>query len=75
MSTVDGGEEEGPRVFKIVLTGGPCGGKTTALARLSDFFRKYGECKNQSRSPSKQYRVVMKSLRRRECRVPCVYHP
>ena len=32
-----------PRVFRIVLTGGPCGGKTTALARLSDFFRTNGE--------------------------------
>ncbi|KAG7344048.1 AAA domain containing protein [Nitzschia inconspicua] len=27
---------------KIVLTGGPCGGKTTALARLSSFLRERG---------------------------------
>ena len=25
--------------YKFVLTGGPCGGKTTALARLSSFRR------------------------------------
>ena len=44
------GEEKGPQraslhlppVYKIVLTGGPCGGKTTAMARLSDFFRGNG---------------------------------
>ena len=37
------GEGLGPRIFKIVLTGGPCGGKTTALARLSEFFRTHGK--------------------------------
>ncbi|EKU20288.1 hypothetical protein NGA_2017900, partial [Nannochloropsis gaditana CCMP526] len=31
-----------PRLIKIVLTGGPCGGKTTSLARLSEFFRTHG---------------------------------
>lgn len=36
------GEDTGPRLFKFVLTGGPCGGKTTALARLQDFFRTNG---------------------------------
>ena len=40
-SAIDG-EALGPRIFKIVLTGGPCGGKTTALARLSEFFRTHG---------------------------------
>jgi len=28
--------------YKIVLTGGPCGGKTTALARLSSYLRERG---------------------------------
>lgn len=28
--------------FKIVLTGGPCGGKTTALARLSTYLKERG---------------------------------
>lgn len=35
-------DADSPRVFKIVLTGGPCGGKTTALAMLSEFFRTNG---------------------------------
>ena len=29
-------------MFKIVLTGGPCAGKTTALARLSAFLNERG---------------------------------
>ena len=29
-------------IYKIVLTGGPCGGKTTALARLSSYLRERG---------------------------------
>eukprot|EP00565_Helicotheca_tamesis_P002320 CAMPEP_0185739748 /NCGR_PEP_ID=MMETSP1171-20130828/36143_1 /TAXON_ID=374046 /ORGANISM="Helicotheca tamensis, Strain CCMP826" /LENGTH=124 /DNA_ID=CAMNT_0028411387 /DNA_START=7 /DNA_END=378 /DNA_ORIENTATION=- len=29
-------------LYKIVLTGGPCGGKTTALARLSSYLRERG---------------------------------
>lgn len=29
-------------VYKIVLTGGPCGGKTTSLARLSPYLRERG---------------------------------
>jgi predicted ATPase len=29
-------------VYKIVLTGGPCGGKTTSLARISSFLRERG---------------------------------
>jgi signal recognition particle GTPase len=28
--------------FKFVLTGGPCGGKTTSLARLSSYLRERG---------------------------------
>ncbi len=36
------GSDGQPKLFKIVLTGGPCGGKTTALARLSEFFRTHG---------------------------------
>ena len=30
------------RVHKLVLTGGPCGGKTTGQARLSSFFENLG---------------------------------
>lgn len=29
-------------VYKVVLTGGPCAGKTTAMARLSTFLRERG---------------------------------
>ncbi len=29
-------------VYKLVLTGGPCAGKTTALSRMGDFFREKG---------------------------------
>lgn len=29
-------------VYKFVLTGGPCAGKTTALARMSAFFKEKG---------------------------------
>jgi len=29
-------------LFKFILTGGPCGGKTTAIARLSSFLRERG---------------------------------
>ncbi|XP_017960267.1 TRPL translocation defect protein 14 isoform X1 [Drosophila navojoa] len=31
-----------PRVYKIVLTGGPCGGKTTGQSRLCTFFENLG---------------------------------
>ncbi len=34
--------EDGGNVFHIVLTGGPCAGKTTALERLSAFLRERG---------------------------------
>jgi hypothetical protein len=29
-------------LFKFILTGGPCGGKTTAIARLTSFLRERG---------------------------------
>ena len=29
-------------VYKLVLTGGPCAGKTTALKKMGDFFRAKG---------------------------------
>lgn len=32
----------GPKVWKLVLTGGPCGGKTTGQARLCTFFENLG---------------------------------
>ena len=37
-------ENHGAKVplFKFILTGGPCGGKTTAIARLSSFLRERG---------------------------------
>lgn len=35
-------EPENPRVYRLVLTGGPCGGKTTSQARLSTFFENLG---------------------------------
>ena len=31
-----------PECYKIVFTGGPCAGKTTALARVSNFLRSRG---------------------------------
>eukprot|EP00667_Euglena_gracilis_P006039 EG_transcript_6081 len=34
--------EEVPHVFRIVLTGGPCGGKTTALSTIADYLRSLG---------------------------------
>jgi len=37
-------ENHGSKIplFKFILTGGPCGGKTTAIARLSSFLRERG---------------------------------
>jgi hypothetical protein len=35
-------QEASSNVFLIVLTGGPCGGKTTALDRLSGYLRERG---------------------------------
>lgn len=34
--------DNGPAIFRFVLTGGPCAGKTTALARLSSFLTERG---------------------------------
>ena len=31
-----------PKVWRLVLTGGPCGGKTTGQARLATFFENIG---------------------------------
>jgi len=39
---VRAGQVKGKRVWRVVLTGGPCGGKTTAQARLSTFFESLG---------------------------------
>lgn len=36
------GSAEGKKVYKLVLTGGPCGGKTTGQARLCTFFENLG---------------------------------
>ncbi|PBC32192.1 hypothetical protein APICC_02312 [Apis cerana cerana] len=33
---------EQKRLYKLVLTGGPCGGKTTGQARLCTFFENLG---------------------------------
>ena len=35
-------EQRKRKVWKLVLTGGPCGGKTTGQARLSTFFENLG---------------------------------
>ena len=35
-------DHEKPKVWRLVLTGGPCGGKTTGQARLSTFFENLG---------------------------------
>lgn len=35
-------EQRRRKVWKVVLTGGPCGGKTTGQARLSTFFENLG---------------------------------
>ena len=35
-------DNERPKVWKLVLTGGPCGGKTTGQARLATFFENIG---------------------------------
>ena len=37
-----GEEEKQPEITKIVLTGGPCGGKSTALAWIDNYFSKRG---------------------------------
>lgn len=36
------GKSQTHRVYKVVLTGGPCGGKTTGQARLCTFFENLG---------------------------------
>ncbi len=35
-------EQKKRKIWKLVLTGGPCGGKTTGQARLSTFFENLG---------------------------------
>ena len=35
-------ESDKPKIWRLVLTGGPCAGKTTALSRLSTFFENIG---------------------------------
>lgn len=35
-------ENKGKRLYKVVLTGGPCGGKTTGQSRLCTFFENLG---------------------------------
>merc|ERR1712234_72932 len=35
-------EHKKRKIWKLVLTGGPCGGKTTGQARLSTFFENLG---------------------------------
>ncbi|XP_071531626.1 TRPL translocation defect protein 14 isoform X2 [Panulirus ornatus] len=41
-STMNGHHSSSKRLYKVVLTGGPCGGKTTGQARLSTFFENLG---------------------------------
>ncbi|EQC33487.1 hypothetical protein SDRG_08996 [Saprolegnia diclina VS20] len=42
MSSLTRGETESIPIYKFVLTGGPCAGKTTSLERLSTYFRERG---------------------------------
>ncbi|GLD94547.1 hypothetical protein PINS_up003158 [Pythium insidiosum] len=42
LSGLQSGESDIPPIYKFVLTGGPCAGKTTSLDRLSTFFRDRG---------------------------------
>ena len=35
-------EDSGIKIWRLVLTGGPCGGKTTAQNRLATFFESLG---------------------------------
>lgn len=41
LSALQTGQSDIAPIYKFVLTGGPCAGKTTSLDRLSTFFR-YG---------------------------------
>lgn len=42
MNNANDNERVPHRVYKVVLTGGPCGGKTTGQSRLSTFFENIG---------------------------------
>lgn len=39
LSALRTGQSDIAPIYKFVLTGGPCAGKTTSLDRLSTFFR------------------------------------
>lgn len=39
LSSLQTGQSDIAPIYKFVLTGGPCAGKTTSLDRLSTFFR------------------------------------
>lgn len=42
LSPLQSGQKDIAPIYKFVLTGGPCAGKTTSLDRLSTFFRDRG---------------------------------
>ncbi|TDH72840.1 uncharacterized protein CCR75_008299 [Bremia lactucae] len=42
LSPIQSGQKDIAPIYKFVLTGGPCAGKTTSLDRLSTFFRERG---------------------------------
>ena len=42
LSPLQTGQNDIAPIYKFVLTGGPCAGKTTSLDRLSTFFRDRG---------------------------------
>ncbi|KAI5694678.1 hypothetical protein M8J75_003170 [Diaphorina citri] len=42
MSSADSSKPEGKVCYRLVLTGGPCGGKTTGQSRLCTFFENLG---------------------------------
>lgn len=39
LSALQSGQSDIAPIYKFVLTGGPCAGKTTSLDRLSTYFR------------------------------------
>ena len=41
-STIGYDDDGNPMIRKIILTGGPCGGKSTALVALADHVRSFG---------------------------------
>ena len=45
-------------ITKIVLTGGPCAGKTTALSRIQEFFSNIGYHVSSRRNPARSFSAL-----------------